>query len=111
MNLTDHPEVLAAGILEAGLLVGVFAVGAAMQRLRVNGPCRLCLSLLVAWRVCTAATLSVDELRAGYFAGLAFGYVFLYAVLHLARLVGELRRRRGDRVEPRWTEHTPARQG
>jgi hypothetical protein len=104
MNLNEHPQVLAAGLLEAGLLVGVVAVGVGMRRLGVNGPCRLCLALLLAWRVCTAALAGVQRLDAGYFAALVFAYVFLYAIHHLAILVHEVRRRRsacGQHESPR----------
>ena len=108
MSLSDHPQVLAAAVLETGLLIGAVAVAVAMCRLRVNGPCRLCLSLLLIWRASTAATLQLHDLNIGYFAGLVFAYVFLYAIHHLAGLVWELRRRRAASGQPELTRQTRA---
>ena len=108
MNLSDHPQVLAAAILETGLLVGAMAVGGSMRRLGVNGPCRMCLSLLLVWRASTAATIQLHELNIGYFTGLAFAYVFLYATHHLAALVWELRRRRAAGSQPERSQRRPA---
>jgi hypothetical protein len=100
MNLSEHPQLLAAGLLEVMLALALAAVAAAMQRMRVNGPCQLCLVLLVAWRACALVGECERGLGAGYFAGLAFAYVFLYAIYHLTVLIHDLRRwRAGPRAE------------
>ena len=103
MTSLNDPHVLAACILEAALMLGSAAVAVALQRMRVNGPCQLCLLLLLSWRVCVVFGSGRVELRAGYFAGLVFAYVFLYAVHHLAVLIhdlGRLRRLGGPDAKP-----------
>ena len=103
---SEHPQLLAAIVLEGMLTVGILLVGVRMLRMGVNGPCRLCLLLLLAWRVCTVADIPRKGLDLGYFMGLLFALVFLYTVHHLAALLHELLRRRNG-PPPRWRLRVP----
>jgi len=91
MNAIDHSQVLAAAMMESGLLAGLLVLAVLLRRAGVNGPCCLCLALLLAWRVSAVAALNSHSPDTAYFLGLLFGYVFLYMTYHLAHLIHKLR--------------------
>ncbi len=92
VHATD-PCLVAVMLLEAGLLVGLVGVGFHLIRIRVNGCCRFCLSLLAAWRVSVLVNLHWISPCWDYVWGALFGYAFLYAVFHLANLIHRIRLR------------------
>ena len=87
-------------LLEAGLLVGVFYVGADLRYLKVNGPCCMCLWFLLAWRIVVISTIICAAPCWSYLWGVMFGYAFLYAIHHLAHVVNLARKRCVGKLEP-----------
>jgi hypothetical protein len=89
MMLTSlEPSQLAVAILEPGLLAGWGAVAVLMARTRVNGPCRLCMGMLLVWRGAVLLNLKCEAPCWDYLWGVVFAYCFLYAIHHLAHAMG-----------------------
>lgn len=93
MTIPSSPSWVAVAILESGLLAGLLFVCLLLIRVKVNGPCRLCLALLFAWRVSIVSTAQCAVPRWDYLWGVLFGYSFLYATYHLAGLARRIQAR------------------
>jgi hypothetical protein len=81
------PSELAVVILETGLLTAWGTVAALMARSRVNGPCRLCMGMLLVWRAAVLLNLQCEGPCWQYLWGVVFAYCFLYAIHHIAHVV------------------------
>ena len=90
-----NPCWLAVLLLESSLVAGLLFVAWRLQRAGVNGPCKLCLCLLLAWRISVLMNLSVGTPQWDYVWGVMFGFLFLYAIHHLAAAIARLRLRSG----------------
>lgn len=93
MMMEDSFAWVAVAALEAGLVGGLVFVGLSLGRLRVNGPCRVCLATLFAWRVSVMVSTAGSAPGWDYLWGALFAYVFLYATHHLGAVTGRAERR------------------
>ena len=100
---------LAVAALEAGLVGGLAFVGLSLARLRVNGPCRVCLATLFAWRVAVLVSIAGSVPGWDYLWGALFAYVFLYATHHLGAVIGRAERCATSRSGQRATRRVVAR--
>ena len=86
-------------LLESGLLAGLLVVAMDLRRLKVNGPCCLCLWMLLMWRIVVVSTTIYTAPCWSYLWGTMFGYAFLYAVHHLAHVVNLARKRCAGKID------------
>lgn len=102
---------IAVAALEGGLVAGLAFVGLSLGRLRVNGPCRVCLATLFAWRVSVMVSMAGRAPGWDYLWGALFAYLFLYATHHLGAMTGRAERRAASRTGQRVTRGAIARGG
>lgn len=102
MNTMSDLCWIAVLLLEASLAGGLVFVGWRLLRMSVNGPCRLCLCLLVAWRVSVMVSMPAGGPRWDYLWGVLFGFALLHATYHLAVVVTRLRERLRTGTDRSW---------
>ena len=74
-------------------MAGLLFVGWRLLRARVNGPCQLCLYLLLAWRISVLVNMPPSGPGWDYLWGVLFGFALLHATYHLAVVIARLRPR------------------